>query len=390
MIIVKGNEKRIYSILLILLMIFQLFLNFNVEALAINEDKAESTQSDEENSIKKPEVSIYYRDKKGNDYSYDSAKWSDLKNGEIIFKLFSTSDDEIKYQFKVEGDDEWSNIETEKRDKRIEGELAVKDNGKYIFRAVSIDSDESSEEVEVNIKNDMSPIKVYTFIEDGSYKQYTYGEKTNKDLSMYFVYNMNMTNLDDYEIQYSYENSWTDLEENITDKNEVLENIEKVNEEIEFKDVLDSKLLINTSQDRNYKFRLIYKNEEEWEEIFPLNNNFEEFHINRGFISTMNMNDGDKYAINSNEQLGVKSFNSLALNLNDIKYIIYNGQEVGVENFKEKLNDGNELEIYFKPIKNSRIKESIFCYWCLIYEEELFDKKIKKEGEMYLNKVLIS
>ena len=44
---------------------------------------------------------------------------------------------------------------------------------------------------------------------------------------------------------------------------------------------------------------------------------------------------------------------------------------------KAKLNDGNELEIYFKPIKNSRIKESIFCYWCLIYEEELFDKKIK-------------
>ena len=34
---------------------------------------------------------------------------------------------------------------------------------------------------------------------------------------------------------------------------------------------------------------------------------------------------------------------------------------------KAKLNDGNELEIYFKPIKNSRIKESIFCYWCLIY-----------------------
>ena len=57
---------------------------------------------------------------------------------------------------------------------------------------------------------------------------------------------------------------------------------------------------------------------------------------------------------------------------------------------KAKLNDGNELEIYFKPIKNSRIKESIFCYWCLIYEEELFDKKIKKEGELYLNKVLIS
>ena len=57
---------------------------------------------------------------------------------------------------------------------------------------------------------------------------------------------------------------------------------------------------------------------------------------------------------------------------------------------KAQLEDGNELEIYFKPIKNSRIKESIFCYWCLIYEEELLDKNINLEGEKSLNKVLIS
>ena len=38
---------------------------------------------------------------------------------------------------------------------------------------------------------------------------------------------------------------------------------------------------------------------------------------------------------------------------------------------KAKLENDNEVEIYFKPIKNSRIKESIFCYWCLIYEEEI-------------------
>lgn len=57
---------------------------------------------------------------------------------------------------------------------------------------------------------------------------------------------------------------------------------------------------------------------------------------------------------------------------------------------KIKLEDRNELEMYLKPIKNSRIKESIFCYWCLIYEEELLDKNIKTEREMSLNKVLIS
>lgn len=57
---------------------------------------------------------------------------------------------------------------------------------------------------------------------------------------------------------------------------------------------------------------------------------------------------------------------------------------------KAKLDDGKEVEIYFKPIKKSRIKESIFCYWCLIYEEELLDKNIQTDGEMSLNKVLIS
>ena len=57
---------------------------------------------------------------------------------------------------------------------------------------------------------------------------------------------------------------------------------------------------------------------------------------------------------------------------------------------KVKMSDGKEFEIYFKPIKNSRIKESIFCYWCLIYEEEILDKKGQQEGEMFLNKVLIS
>lgn len=52
---------------------------------------------------------------------------------------------------------------------------------------------------------------------------------------------------------------------------------------------------------------------------------------------------------------------------------------------KAKLENDNEVEIYFKPIKNSRIKESIFCYWCLIYEEEISDKKIHPEGDIFLN-----
>lgn len=46
-----------------------------------------------------------------------------------------------------------------------------------------------------------------------------------------------------------------------------------------------------------------------------------------------------------------------------------------------------EVEMYLKMIKNTKIKESIFCYWCTIYEEELLKSK---EMENIVNKVLIS
>ena len=51
---------------------------------------------------------------------------------------------------------------------------------------------------------------------------------------------------------------------------------------------------------------------------------------------------------------------------------------------------GDEFDMYLKMINKNKIKESIFCYWCSIYEEELM--RIKKNGEMetLLNKVLIS
>ena len=55
---------------------------------------------------------------------------------------------------------------------------------------------------------------------------------------------------------------------------------------------------------------------------------------------------------------------------------------------KAKLDDRKELEIYLKPIKSSRIKESIFCYWCTIYEEELL--KTENEEDVIINKVAIS
>lgn len=46
--------------------------------------------------------------------------------------------------------------------------------------------------------------------------------------------------------------------------------------------------------------------------------------------------------------------------------------------------------MYLKMIKNTRIKESIFCYWCSIYEEEFLKSKELENIDIFINKVLIS
>ena len=45
---------------------------------------------------------------------------------------------------------------------------------------------------------------------------------------------------------------------------------------------------------------------------------------------------------------------------------------------KTKCDFGMEesVDLYFKIIKNNRIKESLFCYWCLLYEEKLKAKNL--------------
>lgn len=54
------------------------------------------------------------------------------------------------------------------------------------------------------------------------------------------------------------------------------------------------------------------------------------------------------------------------------------------------LENDEEVEMYLKMIKNSKIKESIFCYWCAIYEEELTNSKEMENVDTIINKVLIS
>ena len=71
------------------------------------------------------------------------------------------------------------------------------------------------------------------------------------------------------------------------------------------------------------------------------------------------------------------------IKLNDISEY-----EFELAKVKIKLSTNDEIEGYLKMIKKTRIKESIFCYWCSIYEEEL--RKIGEQSETIINKVLIS
>ena len=57
---------------------------------------------------------------------------------------------------------------------------------------------------------------------------------------------------------------------------------------------------------------------------------------------------------------------------------------------KAILENDDQIEMYLKMVKNTKIKESIFCYWCSIYEEELMKAKELENIDIFINKVLIS
>ena len=47
--------------------------------------------------------------------------------------------------------------------------------------------------------------------------------------------------------------------------------------------------------------------------------------------------------------------------------------------------------MYRKKKKNSKIKQSIYCYWCSIYEEEIIKAKEEDENmETFLDKMTMS
>lgn len=50
----------------------------------------------------------------------------------------------------------------------------------------------------------------------------------------------------------------------------------------------------------------------------------------------------------------------------------------------------DNVEIYLKVIKKDRIKESLFCYWCLLYEEKLQESEEGLNMATIINNVVIS
>jgi len=88
--------------------------------------------------------------------------------------------------------------------------------------------------------------------------------------------------------------------------------------------------------------------------------------------------------------------NVLELKIKEIKYEknikLDNISEYEFELVKVKavLESEEEVEMYLKMIKNTRIKESVFCYWCTIYEEEFSKAKELEDVNIFINKVLIS
>lgn len=69
-----------------------------------------------------------------------------------------------------------------------------------------------------------------------------------------------------------------------------------------------------------------------------------------------------------------------------------NMSEYNFEVFKLKvvLQSKEEIEMYLKLVKKTKIKESVFCYWCLLYEEEILNNQKEIKPNNYANKVLIS
>jgi len=84
-----------------------------------------------------------------------------------------------------------------------------------------------------------------------------------------------------------------------------------------------------------------------------------------------------------NKLLNIKIFEISFIKI--LKYEFISEYEFSLYKYKIETENNYEIEIYLKLIKTNKIKQSIFCYWSQIYEEELEKKKCEKS----INRILI-
>ena len=86
----------------------------------------------------------------------------------------------------------------------------------------------------------------------------------------------------------------------------------------------------------------------------------------------------------------------LELNVNDVqfdsikKFTNISEYKFSMVKAKCDLCLEEKIDIYFKFVKKDKIKETIFCYWCLLYEEALKQNKQEHAMASIINKVIIS
>lgn len=73
-----------------------------------------------------------------------------------------------------------------------------------------------------------------------------------------------------------------------------------------------------------------------------------------------------------------------------IKFETISEYEFSAIKAKCDLEMKEKIDIYFKIIKKDKIKESLFCYWCLLYEEAITESTEQLTMATLINKVVIS
>lgn len=74
---------------------------------------------------------------------------------------------------------------------------------------------------------------------------------------------------------------------------------------------------------------------------------------------------------------GIKKFNNIS------EY------EFSLIKSKAQIDRNDKIDIYFQIIKKNKIKESIFCYWSLLYDEEAKKNHVEKDSKAIITELEI-